>query len=107
MKRIIQAVVVATLFIGTQAKAEDPMIVVPSAWTYADKHASEGGAVNAFAGSIDEMIVLNSQGERSAGSAKVADAFPGSAREDIVTVASKSTYADRFAAHAAAPAQGH
>ena len=59
MKLIIQAVVVAALFTGTQAKAEDAPIVVPSQWTYADRSTAPMGApVSAFAGSIEEMIVL-------------------------------------------------
>ena len=98
MKRIIQAVVVAALFTSTQAKSEDAPIVVPSQWTYADK-AAPGGAGNAFAGSIDEMIVLTSA-STSAPQGAMVSAFPGSAREDIVTVESKSTYADRFAGQA-------
>ena len=79
MKRIIQAVVVAALFTGMQAKAEDAPIVVPSQWTYAERSTAPAGApVSAFAGSIDEMIVLTS----------------------------KSTYADRFVTEPTRQASG-
>jgi hypothetical protein len=76
MKRIIQAVVVAALFTGTYAKAEDAPIVVPSQWTHADRNAPTGAPVSAYAGSIDEMIVLNGGSTHAAGEAQVASAFP-------------------------------
>jgi hypothetical protein len=99
MKRIIQAVVVAVLFTGTYAKAEDAPIVVPSQWTHADRNPSPAGEpVSAFAGSIDEMIVLNAGSTHAAGEAQVASAFPGSAREDPIVVESMTTRADQFAA---------
>ena len=98
MKRIIQAVVVAALFTGTYAKAEDAPIVVPSQWTHADRNAPTGAPVSAFAGSIDEMIVLNAGSDHAAGQAQVASAFPGSAREDPIVVESMTTRADQFAA---------
>ena len=111
MKRIIQAVVVAALFTSIQAKAEDAPIVLTSQWTHAERNAPTGAPVSAFAGSIDEMIVLNAGSDHAAGSAQVASAFPGSAREDPIVVESMTTYADQFASErtrqasaAAAPA---
>ena len=78
MKHIIQAVVVAALFTSTQAKAEDPMIVLPSQWTHADG-IKQGAS---------------------------ASAFPGSAREDPIVVESKSTYADQFVTERNVQARG-
>jgi hypothetical protein len=112
MKRIIQAVVVAALFTGMQAKAEDAPIVVPSQWTYAERSTAPAGApVSAFAGSIDEMIVLESKSTyadlHAASSAQepVVSAFAGSIDEMIV-LTSKSTYADRFVTEPTRQASG-
>ena len=103
MKRILQAVVVAALFTGIQAQAEDAPIVVPSQWTFADR-AAPGGAADAFAGSAPDMIVLESKSTRAdsyaASNAQeaVVSAFPGSAPEMIVL--------ESRPAHAAGLAQG-
>src|SRR4029077_606060 len=87
------------LFTSIPAKAEDAPIVVRSQWTHADRNASPAGEpVSAFAGSIDEMIVLNGCPPPAAGEAQVASAFPGSAREDPIVVESMTTRADQFAA---------
>ena len=106
MKRIIQAVVVATIFTGA-ARAEDAAIVLPAQWTYADQHAAEiaaGPVVDAFPGSArdDTIVVAPSKSTYADGHASdvaksMGDAFPGFARDDTITVPSMSTYADQFA----------
>jgi len=97
MKRIIQAMVVAALFTGTQAMAEDAMIVLPSQATQADGNA--GNVADSFPGSAPEMIVLESQSTNAGTAQEVAvSAFPGTAREDPIVVESMSTYADQFVA---------
>jgi len=107
MKTILQALVVAALFTGVQAKAEDAPIVVTSQWTYADRTAP-GGSADAFPGSAPEMIVLESRPAHAAGLAQgeVASAFPGSAREDPIVVESISTHADKFAGERPTQARG-
>ena len=113
MKRIIQAVVVAALFTGVQAQAEDAPIVLPSQWTYADGLSSGGAQTSAFPGaSREDPIVVESMStyadQHAADMSKgtVASAFPGAAREDPIVVESMSTYADRFATEHARHASG-
>ena len=108
MKRIIQAVVVAALFTGAQAKAEDAPIVLPSQWTHADD-LSGGTQASAFPGaSREDPIVVESMSTYADGKSPdaMASAFPGAAREDIVTVESMSTYADEFATERSQYARG-
>src|SRR5436190_14718652 len=93
MKRIIQAVVVAALFTGAQAKAEDAPIVVPAQWTHADRLPAGGAQASAFPGaSREDPIVVESKStyteDHPAGMSQeaVASAFPGAAREDPIVV---------------------
>lgn len=106
MKRIIQAVVVAALFTSVQAKAEDEAIVLPSEWTYADKHAAEiasNPVVSAFAGSArDDGITLEAMSTYAdrhvaeIASEPVVSAFAGNARDEGITLEPSVTYADQF-----------
>jgi len=112
MKHIIQAVVVAALFTSTQAKAEDPMIVLPSQWTHADG-IKQGASASAFPGSArEDPIVVESKSTRAdryaAGMKQepAIVAFPGFAREDPIVVESKSTYADQFVTERNVQARG-
>jgi hypothetical protein len=82
MKRIIQSVVVAALFTGTQAFAME-------------------NAVSVFPSSVDDAGISvssasTSADQHAAGTAKGFNAFPSSVDDAGISVSSKSTYSDRL-----------
>lgn len=82
MKRTIQALVVAALLNATCALADDPANVLLAKVTRADMYAGELGVGNTVS------------------------AFPSSVDDAGVSVASKSTYADRFITERTLQARG-
>jgi hypothetical protein len=117
MKRIIQAVVVASLFTAQASLADafpgngDP-VVLPSLSTYADRHAAEiamGGSNNPFPGNGDpvELAVAWAHADRSGAAIAMGgsnDPFPGNG--DPIVLAPLTTYADQFIAERARLASG-
>ena len=109
MKRIIQAVVLASLFSGTQAALAFPTsaddMLHPAPVTRADRYADKGTPSFIFQSSNDDVLhpAAVTRADRYADKMGPALVFP-SANDDVLRPAATPSRADRFTRGATDPA---
>ena len=110
MKRIIQAVVVASLVAGAQAALAFPSngddVLPQFQSSYSDRYADKGTPAMQFPASGDEAmpVVSSTYADRHAGGIVYAPMVFPVAGDDVIIFTGTSTRADRFAAGASDPA---